>query len=79
MSGLQRDHSVNENWTNGSGYNDGTAGAARSTKCGEMELRCRAPSMLSVVWSKRLWNKDFIKENFYFHCSLCIPQFAQLI
>ena len=28
MSGLQRDHSVNENWTNGSGYNDGTAGAA---------------------------------------------------
>lgn len=28
MSGLQRDHSVNENWTNSSGYNDGTAGAA---------------------------------------------------
>lgn len=28
MSWLQRDHSVNENWTNGSGYNDGTAGAA---------------------------------------------------
>ena len=28
MSGLQRDHSVNESWTNGSGYNDGTAGAA---------------------------------------------------
>ena len=28
MSGLQRDHSVNENWTNGRGYNDGTAGAA---------------------------------------------------
>lgn len=28
MRGLQRDHSVNENWTNGSGYNDGTAGAA---------------------------------------------------
>ena len=28
MSRLQRDHSVNENWTNGSGYNDGTAGAA---------------------------------------------------
>lgn len=28
MSGLQRDHSVNENWTNGSGYNDGTAEAA---------------------------------------------------
>ena len=28
MSVLQRDHSVNENWTNGSGYNDGTAGAA---------------------------------------------------
>ena len=28
MSWLQRDHSVNENWTNSSGYNDGTAGAA---------------------------------------------------
>lgn len=28
MSGLQRDHSVNENWTNRDGYNDGTAGAA---------------------------------------------------
>jgi len=28
MSGLQRDHSVNENWTNHEGYNDGTAGAA---------------------------------------------------
>lgn len=28
MSRLQRDHSVNESWTNGSGYNDGTAGAA---------------------------------------------------
>lgn len=28
MSRLQRDHSVNENWTNSSGYNDGTAGAA---------------------------------------------------
>ena len=28
MIGLQRDHSVNESWTNGSGYNDGTAGAA---------------------------------------------------
>ena len=28
MSGLQRDHGVNENWTNGSGYSDGTAGAA---------------------------------------------------
>ena len=28
MSRLQRDHSVNENWTNGSVYNDGTAGAA---------------------------------------------------
>ena len=28
MSWLQRDHSVNESWTNGSGYNDGTAGAA---------------------------------------------------
>ena len=28
MSGLQRDHSVNESWTNCSGYNDGTAGAA---------------------------------------------------
>lgn len=30
MSGLQRDHSVNENWTNHEGYNDGTAGAAIS-------------------------------------------------
>ena len=28
MSWLQRDHSVNENWTNSSGYIDGTAGAA---------------------------------------------------
>ena len=28
MSRLQRDHSVNESWTNCSGYNDGTAGAA---------------------------------------------------
>lgn len=28
MSGLQRDHSVNEDWTNHEGYNDGTAGAA---------------------------------------------------
>lgn len=28
MSWLQRDHSANENWTNSSGYNDGTAGAA---------------------------------------------------
>ena len=28
MSGLQRDHTVNEGWTNHEGYNDGTAGAA---------------------------------------------------
>jgi len=28
MSGLQRDHTVNESWTNHEGYNDGTAGAA---------------------------------------------------
>ena len=28
MSGLQRDHSVNEIWTNHDGYNDGTAGTA---------------------------------------------------
>ena len=28
MSGLQRDHTVNSNWTNNEGYNDGTAGAA---------------------------------------------------
>ena len=28
MSGLQRDHTVNEGWTNHEGYNDSTAGAA---------------------------------------------------
>ena len=28
MSGLQRDHTVNRNWTNSEGYYDGTAGAA---------------------------------------------------
>lgn len=28
MSGLQRDHTYNEGWTNHEGYNDGTAGAA---------------------------------------------------
>lgn len=28
MGGLQRDHTVNEGWTNHEGYSDGTAGAA---------------------------------------------------
>ena len=47
MSGLQRDHTVNGDWTNHEGYNDGTAGAALNNI-----MRQQARRTVTIVQTK---------------------------